>query len=89
MPRLAPTQKKDREDQREWTTPQQKAYLNCLRPSSAKAREKGDTKAWYNIELAAYFAAFPTGVVTVKEGVAFSKKWTERDKWAQEEVVSS
>lgn len=88
MPRSAPVPKKQGKDQREWTSPQQKEYLSILRPSFVKARAKGAAKAWFDIELAAYFAAFPIDAVTVEEGVIFGKEWTERDKWLREENVS-
>jgi hypothetical protein len=47
-------QKKDK-DEREWTTPEEKMYLLSRQANYSVARDKKNLKAWFSVELAAYF----------------------------------
>jgi hypothetical protein len=75
-------------DQREWTTPEQKAHLVSKKGEYSKARDEKNLPAWLSVELQTYFDLFPTEPVTVKENMK-NPGWTMEEKKLFEEKVSN
>jgi hypothetical protein len=75
-------------DQREWTTQEQKTYLQSMQPEYTTAIQTKTHRSWFVILLANYFERFPTQEVTEKETLLKGKDWGHRDKRKSEERVS-
>ena len=86
MPKSAP--KKPIKDEREWTTPEQKAFLQSKMDEYVSAREKKTVPAWLRVTYKEYFALFPTLEITVGDASVHGKTWTFREKHLYEEKVS-
>jgi hypothetical protein len=78
-----------RKDTREWTSLEQKAHLQSRQGGYAIARDRRALQAWFGVELAEFFAIFPTLPVTVGEGITHGPAWSIQDKRLMEEKVSS
>jgi hypothetical protein len=88
MPEADRASTQPKKDEREWTTFEQKAYLQSKQTSYAEARDAGNLRVWFFFELNEYFKVFPTLPVTVGEGVLHGPSWTMGQKRQHEEKVS-
>jgi hypothetical protein len=82
-----PVQKKKSKDEREWTTPTQKAYLVSKQSEYYSARETKTVAWWLSVELRNYFEKFPTEPVTPMEMLRYPD-WSIAEKRKFEETVS-
>lgn len=67
---------KERDD-REWTSPEQKAHLQSRQDNYIEAREKKVLQSWSNLEFALYFHAFLTEPVTEEEKFMMGQSWSK------------
>lgn len=81
-------QPKKVKDEREWTTPEQKAHLCASQGSYALHHQSRTVAAFFNFELPIYFEKFPTQPVTVAEGILHGQNWSFEDKKQLETKVS-
>jgi hypothetical protein len=79
---------KQKKDDREWTTAEQKEHLLSKQGGYATARQQGRLKTWFGIEMVMYFAKFPTLPVTEEERLIRGGDWTLQHKRNVEESVS-
>jgi len=83
-----PVQRRKDKDDREWTTPEEKTYLQSKQAEYSMARDKKVLKAWFTVELKVYFDKFPTQPVTEYEKLNKGSNWSFKDKRAMEDAVS-
>ena len=69
IPNQCPVQWQNKTDRREWTTPEQKTYLQSKQVGYGIACNQKKLSAWLSIKLQTYFELFPPGPVTVKENM--------------------
>jgi hypothetical protein len=74
-------------DQREWTTPEQKAHLLFKQVEYSIARDTKSLSRWFSVKLERYFDLFPTQPVGLKETLQHPE-WSLDDKRKFEEKVS-
>ena len=86
MSESAPAQQK--KDGREWTTPEQKAYLESRLPGYSVSRSTDQRANWFDGELAKYFAQFPTLPVTELEKLQHPNWSSILEKQKEERAVS-
>jgi hypothetical protein len=76
-----------KKDDREWTTDNEKTYLESKQAEFRAAKVHNGLPAWYFTELKKYFLLFPTKGVTKRE-LMDHPKWTLDHKKASEVIVS-
>jgi hypothetical protein len=87
MPKQRPVQQRKEKDEREWTTPDQKAHLLSKQGEYAIARDTKTQAGWLSLELGIYFDLFSTQPITTKESLQHPD-WLLNDKRLFEENVS-
>jgi hypothetical protein len=78
--RRGPVQRRKEKDEQEWTTPEEKVYLQSKQAEYSMARDKKTLKAWFTVELKAYFNKFPMQPVTEEEKLKKGSSWSFQDK---------
>jgi hypothetical protein len=81
-----PAQRKEK-DEREWTTPEQKAHLLSKQAEYSIAHSHKSVSGRFTVELQTYFDLFPTEAVTVGDDIK-RPGLTFEDKRRSQEVVS-
>jgi hypothetical protein len=69
MLKQRPMQQRKEKDEREWTTPDQKAHLLSKQGEYAIAQDTKTWAGWLSLELGIYFDLFPTQPIMTKESL--------------------
>lgn len=75
-------------DAREWTSPEQKSFLQLRIPAFQTVRGTRAAKGWLAIQLRDYFDKFPVKAVTPEDQYKHGSGWTIAKKHELEAKVS-